>query len=560
MTHFAQRRQRADQEPNLQPEEYMQHTYDVVIAGAGVAGLSAAIELGRRGRRVLVIEPVPDGAYKGPRTYLINNRSMEHLRRWGLADVLRERNPIDPEMVPDVIFATRLNGHELHTFKRPFVGTSREPTSSENAEWTPQRTIESVLTAYARTLPSVTFLWKHKLVDFTASADRVVASIEDRQGGRTQVESQYLIGADGSNSIVRRALCIRMQGVGTILRAFVHHIRAPELKSISKVGLASFYWFVNGSFGGYSGVILNVQGTDGEYSIGCFPSPPGLDPDDREDVRKIIHEAIGQETPIEFISGRSYNMHALVAPSMRKERVFLAGDAAHLLPNLGGFGFNVSLLDGVDIGWKLAHVLAGWGGEPLLASYTDERHEALTWIAKIQIENAEVLSNDLYVPGLEDDSAEGEALRLRAKEIIIREKTQEFHSLGAQKGYRLTRSPVLVDDGSPAAPRHASEYVQSSRPGSLAPHCWLGDASSLYDHFGPEFTLLVTDVTLEASGIAEQLSPHGAPVTIRILAEAAVHALYDHRFTLIRPDQMIAWRGDAIPGDMARVLDTVSGR
>ncbi len=529
---------------------------DVVVAGGGPAGLSAAIELGRRGLSVAVIERLARGAYKGPRTYLINNRSMEHLRRWGVADRLRASNPIDPAMEPDVIFATRLNGHVLHRFERPFVGKEREPSSSENAQWVPQRTIEETLLELVETLPSVQLIWEHELASFESDETEVRCALRDVKGEQTQIVGRYLIGADGSTSVVRKGLGVRMQGRGNMLRAFVYHVRAPGLKQIAKVGLCSFYWFVNGSFDGYSGVIINAMG-EGEYSIGSFPSPPGIDPDNPDDVRKVIYEAFGQEIPIELVSGRSYNMHAIIAPEMRRGRVLLAGDAAHLLPNLGGFGFNVGLLDGVDAGWKLAYALKGWGSETLLDSYQGERHEALTWVSKIQIENVEVLSNDIYAPGLEDATTEGERLRRRAEDIIVREKTQEFHSLGTQKGYRLTPSSIIVDDGSPAAPVHAVDYVQSSRPGALAPHAWMADGSSLYDHFGPEFTLVMKgDVEF-----SQDLDMAGAPpVRILPLREGAAAALYARRYTLVRPDQMIAWAGDTLDGSIAALLSTATGR
>nr|WP_281251252.1 FAD-dependent monooxygenase [Novosphingobium mathurense] len=529
---------------------------DVVIAGAGAAGLSAAIELGRRGINVVILECLDKDDYRGPRTYLINSRSMEHLRRWGIADRLAERNPIDPEMQPDVIFATRLNGYLLHRFDRPFVGTERVEEAAENAQWIPQRSIEETMIELVNTMPTVKLLWRHALVSFTEVEDGVSCVATDPDGKEFEISGKYLVGADGSKSLVRKSLGIRLQGRGNMLAAFVYHVRVPELKRISKVGHSSFYWFVNGSYGGYSGVTINCV-REGEYSIGSFPCPPGIDASDEAQVRKVIYAGFGEETPMEFIGGRSYNMHAIIAPEMLRGRVAIAGDAAHLLPNLGGFGFNVGLLDGVDIGWKLAYLLKGWGGDRLLLSYQNERQEALNWVAKIQIENVDVLSHDIYMPGLEDDTPEGERLRQRAKEIIVREKTQEFHSLGTQKGYRLTKSEIISDDGSPPAPTDAIQYFQTSRPGSLAPHAWLTDGSSLYDHFGPEFTLVVRD---GSAAEVDSTIAVDVPIKVLVLPDPAIAKLYDTRFTLVRPDQMVAWRGDELPEDLAGLMARLTGR
>lgn len=526
---------------------------DIVIAGAGPAGLSAAIELGRRGIRVIVLERLLRDTYRGPRTYLINNRSMEHLRRWGIAEQLRERNPIDPEMQPDVIFATRLNGHLLHRFERPFVGNARAEASSENAQWIPQRAVEETLIDLIGSLPTVTLLWGHELTGFSTDNESITCEARTASGDVVGLSAQYLIGADGSHSLVRKRLGIRMQGRGNMLKAFVYHVRVPQLKQLSKVGLSSFYWFINGAFDGYSGVIINAM-REGEFSIGSFPSPPGIDPEDPDDIRQVIHEALGAQIPIEIISGRSYNMHGIIAPEMQRGRVLIAGDAAHLLPNLGGFGFNVGLLDGVDAGWKLAYMLKGWGGERLLRSYEIERHEALAWVAKIQIGNVDVLSHDIYMPGLEDDGEEGIRLRDRVSDIIIREKTQEFHSLGTQKGYRLTTSPVIMDDGSAPAPTHPTDYIQTSRPGALAPHAWLSDGSSLYDHFGPEFTLAVKAPFVDLNAAIETT----LPLTILELRDGTTAELYSNRFTLIRPDQMVAWSGDSV-AELSRIMAYATG-
>ncbi len=129
---------------------------DVLIAGAGPVGLSLAIELGHRGVRCLVVERNDRVGYS-PRAKTTNVRSREHLRRWGIADALRQASPIPPDYPPDVVFATRMNGHALARFENAFNGRRvRNELYSEEAQWVPQYTLEEVLRAHATRLPGVT--------------------------------------------------------------------------------------------------------------------------------------------------------------------------------------------------------------------------------------------------------------------------------------------------------------------------------------------------------------------------------------------------------------------
>ncbi len=532
---------------------------DVVVVGAGPAGLTTAIELGRRGIDTIVADAGERGAYKSPRTMLINDRSMEHLRRWGIADRLREDNPIDPELVPDIIFATTLTGHPLHRFVRPFVGTGRDNRIAERAEWTPQLRIEGTLREHAETFPSVSFLWEHAFTGLTQDADGVVATFTCPDGLAKKVRAGHLVGADGSHSLVRKNVGVRMEGRSHLLRAAKYHVVAP-LKARAQVGNASFYWFVNGAFDAGTSVLLNALDAADGWGLSCYPVPAGMNGDDHDAMARILFSAVGEEVPVRFISGRAWNMHALVAPTFRVGRVFLAGDAAHLMPNLGGFGMNSSLLDAVDLGWKLAASLQGWGGERLLDSYDLERRPAVQWVLAQQVANASILSGDLYRPGLETSGPAGDMLREEVGREVERTKRAEFSSLGVQKGYRYDDSPVLVLDGTPPAPQDPVEYVQSGRPGCVAPHRWLGTAESLYDRFGPEWTLLRLGPDAPDPGQLVQAARHARlPLAILEFPLPAMAEEYGARLALIRPDQHVAWRGDEPPEAPERIVNAVRG-
>jgi hypothetical protein len=228
--------------------------------------------------------------------------------------------------------------------------------------------------------------------------------------------------------------------------------------------------------------------------------------------------------------------------------VILAGDAAHLHPPFGAHGMNMGLGDGVDLGWKLAATLQGWGGEGLLASYVSERQPLHQRVVDEAAFNSTLLANSYVSADLEHDAA----TRARAGEAIQEGKRREFSSLGLVLGYSFDYSPLVVPDGTEPLEPSVTEYTPSSRPGSLLPHRWLADGSSLYDHLGPWFTLLHPDAereTAEAFGVAA--AELGIPLEL----------VADQRddVVLVRPDRIVCWRLSENQDTPNDVLEVVSG-
>ena len=184
--------------------------------------------------------------------------------------------------------------------------------------------------------------------------------------------------------------------------------------------------------------------------------------------------------------------HRLVADRYSRGRVFLAGDACHLHPPFGGFGMNMGIGDAVDLGWKLAARMAGWGGDLLLESYEHERRKVHERTINEALYNYGSTANQLVRPALEETGLIGEATRREVADIIQATKVREFKTLGVVLGMRYQDSPIIVPDGTDPPLDHFMLYVPSAHPGCLAPHLWLNDGSSLYDHFGEGFTLLIT--------------------------------------------------------------------
>jgi FAD binding domain len=223
---------------------------------------------------------------------------------------------------------------------------------------------------------------------------------------------------------------------------------------------------------------------------------------------------------------------------------------------------NMGIADAVDLGWKIAAVLQGWGGAELLASYERERRPVHNYVMDEAVANHAVLGNQLWVEGIEDSGEIGARVREEIGARIQRAKVREFNTLGVVLGYRYDDSPVIIGDGTAAPALDFRNYVPSARPGGLTPHAWLDDGSSLYDHFGQGFTLLASrEAQVEDIDRAQRAARDtGIPLTIYRLDRPAIADLYQARYALIRPDQHVAWRGDIWPTHAERLLERVAGR
>lgn len=518
----------------------------VLIIGAGPVGLALAIELGHRKVPCLVVERNERVGF-APRAKTTNVRTREHLRRWGIADRLRAASPLGIDYPSHVVFCTRLAGHELARFENAmYCAPGRNPLYSEHAQWIPQYTVEEVLREHAESLPGVELRFSCELRDFEQSTDGVRAHLRNlKTGADFGVDSAYLVGADGARSTVRELIGTRMKGQYGLSRNHNIVFRAPGLAQAHVHGPAIMYWQVNDEAPSLVGPM--------DRGDTWFFMPTHVPEDARVsdlDAKALISKATGINLSYEVLSTDDWVASRLLGDRYRKGRAFLAGDACHLHPPFGGYGMNMGISDGVDLGWKIAAVLQGWGGPALLDSYEAERRPVHEWVLDEAVLNHSTLGNHLAVAGLECDGAVGEGLRGKIRARIEAAKLREFATLGVVLGYRYDSSPIVVPDGSVAPKRDFINYVPSARPGSLAPHAWMHDGSSLYDHFGPGFTLVATAhcSLQEVCRAADDAQAAGVPFHVLQPQEGGIQNLYQANMTLVRPDQHVAWRGDTWAG------------
>ncbi len=520
----------------------------VVIVGAGPVGLALANELNWRGVDFLLVDRMT-AMLDFPTSEAVNTRTMEHFRRWGLSDRVRFSG-FPPDLKRNVYFMTRILGHELARMDRP---SNREQQaishdfSPEGAVWCPKRLFDPVL---RDNLPADKFLTGCEMTAFRQTADGVVLDLV--QDGRTlQVECDYLAACDGASSGIRKTLGLAMQGNFAEGHNLGIYFRSTALRDVLATRPGVMADIINPEYN------ANLSAVDGDalWRLILFVregDARALDP------MACIRAALGSDLPVEIIDARPWAGHTVVADAFRRDRVFLVGDAAHLLWPRGGFGMNTGVGDAVDLGWKLDAVLAGWGGAGLLDAYEIERKP----IARRNV--TEAASNyrsesSLPVPAeLEEDSEAGQAARMMLGQMIIAKRTKEWNSLGIQLGYSYAGSPIVCGDGTPEPPFDPSRYDQTTRPGARAPHVWLGDGTSLLDRFGRGFCL-VHGRHAEPGAIVGAARAIGLPLTAVALETAAAEAVYERALVLVRPDGHVAWRGDAPPADIVGMLNQVRG-
>lgn len=528
----------------------------VLIAGAGPVGLALAIELSYRGIRCLVVEQT-DGAVDFPTTNLANTRTCEHLRRWGIADRMRFQSGYPTDYPRNYLFVSRMDGFEIARFDHPANGApdSRSPYSPEGRLWISKPYFDPVLRKHVATLPQVELRYLTEFQSFQQTSDGVIATIIDVNSGKEEiVEADFLVGCDGGRSNIRRGLGIKYEGVFSQGQNVAVLFRSPILQHIQH-GPAVQYQIINAQINGAIAAVdgnelwrLNVRNVLQEQ-IDTLNAPEKL------------RAALGPDIPFELLAVRPWTGHCVVADRYQQGRVLLAGDAAHLNWPAGGFGMNTGVGDAVDIGWKLAAVLQGWGGANLLRSYTAERKP----IAMINVNEAAAMRANFdketpFSPEMGDDSDEGRQLREKARAAIMRTRAKEFQhdSAGIELGYRYENSPICVHDGTPAPELDHGLYVPSTWPGARAPHAWLKDRRSTLDLFGKSFVLLNFSGT-NSSTITEAAHAAGVPLEVVNVDEPKVRELYERDLVLVRPDGHVAWRGDSVPDNPSAILDKVRG-
>jgi 2-polyprenyl-6-methoxyphenol hydroxylase-like FAD-dependent oxidoreductase len=414
----------------------------------------------------MVVEPRRTVSQARPRCKTISVRSMEHLRRWGIADQLRERAPLPVSWSQDVVFCTSLAGRELSRFTGVLGLAPGEGRYPEPGQQAPQFVLEQLLRDVAAGLPACTLVTGMKVTAVFQGSGEPRVTMADEAGDQAVVTAGYVLGCDGPRSTVRDELGSAYAGEHALRPNFGMVFRAPDLWQQVRHGLAVQYWIVNPDAAALMGPLDRTQ----TWWIIAF----GVDREAGErGARQIIDAAAGVPVAAEILSTDPWTARMQIVDRMRCGRVFLAGDAAHLNPPFGGHGLNTGIGDAVDLGWKLAAVLDGWGDPALLDSYEIERRPIQEQVIRAATANMAILSTELLADNLDDDDPVGEQARRAAAARIQQTKKAEFHSLDLVLGLGIGSSPVIADDAA-AGPGQTGrdEAVTAARAGGCRTPGW----------------------------------------------------------------------------------------
>jgi 2-polyprenyl-6-methoxyphenol hydroxylase-like FAD-dependent oxidoreductase len=529
----------------------------VIIVGAGPVGLTLALDLGRRGVRCTLIERNAT-SIQLPKMERCNARTMEIYRRLGIAEKIRDAGL--PRSAPmDVFLATSMSGPSLVRLPYPSVAEAKAEIAAHNDgrplepyQLISQYTLEPLLRSIVEAQPSVTVRFGCELTSFTQDAGSVSARVSTAKGAHETIRAAYLVGCDGGSSTVRKQLGIALQGEGNIrnLRQALFH--CPELYGRIPMGKGRHYHIAEGPL--FPFIIL--QDSTQHWTLHAAAASDG-------EMAEIFKRSLGMPVEFEMLSVNEWTQHLLCAERYGEGRVFIAGDAAHLVIPTGGLGMNTGVGDAIDLSWKLAATLAGWGGPQLLASYERERRPI--GLRNVKASGA-AMSGRLswraaYRPEIRENTPAGAAIRSEMASRFDVEQRKVTEILGIEAGYRYVGSPLVWPEGGDGPDPDNPRYVPTTWPGARLPHAWLDDGTALHDRLGPGYTLLrLGGSRADVSGLERAWRATGAPLEVLEIRDERVREIAAFDLLLVRPDLHIAWRGNRLADEAGTIAAVATGR
>jgi 2-polyprenyl-6-methoxyphenol hydroxylase-like FAD-dependent oxidoreductase len=541
---------------------------DVVVVGAGPVGLTLAMDLAWRGVEVIVLEARPRGEPPNVKSNHVSARSMEIFRRLGVAGKVRDAG-LPADYPNDVAYRTAFLGREITRIPIPCRADRYTAAGGPDTDWpTPepphrinQIYLEPVLFAHLEAMPGVRILSATTLTDFTQSEHGVVARATDAQGTAVEITCAYLVGCDGGRSGVRKAIGATLSGDVALQHVQSSYIRAPSLLPMLRK---------KGGVPAWASFSLNPQQSGNVYAIDGQETwlvhvylKPGVTDFEAVDRDQAIRTVLGVDGSFAYdlLSKEDWIGRRLIVDRMRRDRVFICGDASHLWVPYAGYGMNAGIADAANLAWLLAARIAGWGADGILAAYEAERLPITEQVSRFAMNHAHAMTKARGAVSSQID-AEGpsaDAYRASIAKSTYDLNVQQYCCAGLNFGYYYERSPLIVYDGEVAPPYSMGEFTASTAPGARVPHFTLADGRSLYDAFSHGYNLLRFDPTVDVTALMRAARIKGVPIDLLDIIPVSAPDVYRHKLILARPDQHVAWRGDQIPAEPEALINAIRG-
>jgi len=517
--------------------------YQVAIVGGGPVGTALAVELGQRGVHCALIERHRDVG-RIPKGQSLRHRTLEHFYFWHCVDELRAARlmPKDHPIAGASAYPN-LSSKYVHLgtpMRAATVGDlSINDFYFQLNERLPQYRTEEVLRARAAELPSIQLMFEKtaKSIEQDADGVRINVSSEVWPYEDEVIEADYAVGCDGTRSLVRSQLGIERHGTDLGEKMVLAVFSSPELyEKLAHLGPRSTYRAFNPKKNGAWQFFGVVEVGDTWFYHG--PVKQEATPEDVEYIQSQLEEATGFPFAAKFEHIGFWNLRIEVADSYGRDRVWIAGDAAHAHPPYGGHGLNNGLEDVANLGWKLDAVVKGWGGANLLESYTEERQPVFAQSGEDLIAGG-VLRERAWIKEHDPD-----------RDLADFEKA--WDELGQSGGRQLTDfepnyegSSIVVGSSPGASPGIHSSHTFAARPGHhLAPQL-LTSGRNVYEELDEGFTLLAFSADDSSVNVIEAAArANGIPLKVVRDDQSEGRAKYEARLVLVRPDQFVAWSGE----------------